>query len=154
MIPKLAARNEVDLVVSIPPHAGKADRFECYREQLCDGLDAEDDVDVRIANPVPPSYKHLSRDEKRALRAGRYTCHDDLSRQTVLVIDDVTTTGSTIGAMSDALYEAGAARVIQLGVGGHTKLNPGTGTNPSGPLPRCERRNRLVRLPAACVPTG
>jgi predicted amidophosphoribosyltransferase len=101
-------------VVTIPPHSGKLDRFPAYRQHACAVLRASDQVDVRIANPVPNGYKYLSRAEKRALRAGRYVCHDDLSGRTVLVMDDVTTTGSTTGAMSDALVEAGAARVIEL----------------------------------------
>jgi hypothetical protein len=110
----LSDRDEVDVVVSIPPHAGRRDRFIGYRRMACAVLGASDDIDVRIAHAVSADYKRLSRDQKRALRAGRYACHDDLSRHTVLVIDDVTTTGSTLGAMADALYEAGAARVIRF----------------------------------------
>jgi hypothetical protein len=106
-----------DVVVSVPPHPGNHDRFAAYRAQLCSALDASDEVDFYEARPVPDNYKYLPREQKRALRAGRYICRDDLAGLTALVLDDVITTGSTSGALSDALHEAGAARVIQLAWG-------------------------------------
>jgi predicted amidophosphoribosyltransferase len=44
-----------------------------------------------------------------------------MTDKTVLIIDDVYNTGSTIGAVTDALYAAGATRVLQLAFGVNQK---------------------------------
>ncbi len=74
--------------------------------EVCDG--------IFESKPVPKNYKHLNREKKRELRADRYQCQEEVSAATVVVLDDVTTTGSTLGAMADALSQAGAERVLQL----------------------------------------
>lgn len=111
---RLADTHDIDHVVSVPPHAGKVDRFRAYRALACDTLAATDEVDLQIANDVPAGYRLMARERKRALRAGRYRCDADIGGRTVLAIDDVLTTGSSLGAVRDALVEAGAERVIQL----------------------------------------
>ena len=113
-LPRLAASTSVHCVVSVPPHEGKLDRFEAHREMAGDLLGARQDVDLCAIKPVPSGYKQLDRQHKRALREGRYWCGDDLQGLTVAALDDVTTTGSTLGAVSDALFDAGAERVLQL----------------------------------------
>lgn len=104
----------VDLVGSVPPREGQIDRFALYRAMGCGLLGAVPCESIVEIQPVPTHYKTLNRDEKRALRAGRYQCQDTLSGATVLILDDVTTTGSTLGAMADALRGAGAQRVLRL----------------------------------------
>lgn len=108
----LGASVQVDVVASIPPRSGEVDRFARYRHLACDALGARDDVCIRVLQEVPKHYKSLARQEKQALRPGRFAIDDDLSRATVLLIDDVVTTGSTLGAMSDAVAEAGASRIV------------------------------------------
>jgi hypothetical protein len=48
------------------------------------------------------------------LREGGFSIAYDLGGQTVVVLDDVVNTRSTIGALADAAWAAGPARVVQL----------------------------------------
>jgi hypothetical protein len=89
-------------------------RDRAYRTILRELADA-DEATVTTEREMPTYYKGVSKAERRQLRAGRFSIPDDLSGRTVLVIDDVVNTGSTLGALADAAADAGAARVLQLG---------------------------------------
>lgn len=110
----LRSRANVEVALSVPPHKGKADRFEGYRAIAEEVTGATDDVGLREVRATPTDYKRCPDWQKREMRKGRFEISSDLSGTTVLVMDDVLTTGSTIGAMKDAALEAGAERVIQL----------------------------------------
>ena len=53
----------------------------------------------------------LTEEERRANVVGTFACRRRLSGETVLVIDDVMTTGSTLSECARALKEAGAGKV-------------------------------------------
>jgi len=110
----------IDVVASVPPAAEKVDRFQAYVHTACEMTGAEA-LDVIEAKPAPRGYKQLSESQRRALRDGRFVVDNDLGGATVLVIDDVFNTGSTLGAVRDAAWESGAGRVLQLAFAANQK---------------------------------
>ena len=64
----------------------------------------------RVQNP-PPQVETASQEERRRNVAGCFACQQDLSGASVLLVDDVATTGSTLGECAAVLKAAGAARV-------------------------------------------
>lgn len=67
--------------------------------------------------PTPP-LKGLRREERRQVLAGALQVNPDraarLSGGTVVLVDDVMTSGATLAAATDVLHDAGAARVSVL----------------------------------------
>jgi len=112
-VKRLDERIAVDFVVSVPTRVHHADRFAGYRRAVQKHTGA-DELAVVTEREVPKYYKAVSKVERRRLREGRFSLSDDLTDATVLVIDDVVNTGSTIGALSDAARAAGASRVLRL----------------------------------------
>lgn len=68
----------------------------------------------RVRATPPQGFK--KRDERIANVKGAFTVKGDLSGRTVLLIDDVFTTGATLNACADALLAAGAASVDVLSI--------------------------------------
>lgn len=58
------------------------------------------------------AQKKLHHTDRRKNIVGKFKCDEDLSGKTVLVIDDVLTTGSTTGECAKILKEHGAKRVF------------------------------------------
>ena len=112
-IERLLERIPIDVVVSVPAHEGRVDRFHAYRVAVQERTGAHG-ATVIVERSVPKFYKAVSKAERRRLREGRFSVPEDLTGRTVLILDDVVNTGATIGALADAVETAGAARVLQL----------------------------------------
>jgi predicted amidophosphoribosyltransferase len=76
---------------------------------------------VRSAQPLrrlvdTPKLAGLGRVERAERLRGAFRCRPDrrLKGRTVLLIDDILTTGATCGAAARALKGAGAARVVAV----------------------------------------
>lgn len=119
-VARMAEVTEIDVVASVPPRPGKVDRFRRYVEAVCELTDA-DAVGVRELKPPPTHYKQLTESERRALREGRFELADDVAGATVLLLDDVFNTGSTLDALCDAAWDAGASRVLRLAFAANQK---------------------------------
>lgn len=113
VIRRLTERIDVDAVTSVPGRDGQVDRFAAYRRTV-HGHTGAVELSVVTGREVPPYYKRMTKAQRRELREGRFSVDEDLSGCSVLVLDDVINTGSTIGALCDAVRDAGAKRVLQL----------------------------------------
>ena len=129
--------NMIDAIIPIPLHKMKLrERGYNQSESICRGISqvtarpVDSNVLRRYKNTV--SQTHLSADERKnnvgdafEVAAGK---EGTLERATVLVVDDVITTGSTIESVAKLLKKSGAAKVVaasaalaMLGDGGASK---------------------------------
>lgn len=76
-------------------------------------LPVREDLLVRTAN-ARPQVEARSREERHANVAGNFASTGNATGLTVLLIDDVATTGSTLSECAFALRDAGASRVYAL----------------------------------------
>ena len=77
------------------------------------GLEVRGDLLVRVRN-AQPQVEASSREERRLNVVGNFLCKEGLDGETVLLIDDVATTGSTLSECAFALRDAGASTVHAL----------------------------------------
>ena len=61
-----------------------------------------------------PQVEAQSRDERRANVSGSFDCREDATGTSILLVDDVATTASTLSACASALKDAGASGVYAL----------------------------------------
>ena len=76
-------------------------------------LPVREDLLIRVRNPRP-QVETQSQQERRVNVADNFACQTDAAGLTVLLIDDVATTGSTLSECATALKAAGATRVHAL----------------------------------------
>ena len=77
------------------------------------GLPIEDGLLVRTKD-APPQVQAASRDQRRGNVEGSFQCTADATGRTLILVDDVATTGSTLSACAAALKAARAASVWGL----------------------------------------
>lgn len=108
-----------DCVVPVPLHPKKHwkrgyNQSELIAKFLCArcGIPLETKMLVRTKNT--PSQTRLSMVERRKNMIGAFSAAPSAKGRSVLLIDDVTTTHSTLLACADALKRSGASRVYAL----------------------------------------
>ena len=108
-----------DLVVPVPLHPSRLrqrgyNQSELLATALAKGLGFPCDPTVltRIRDTAP--QVGLGREERVLNVQGSFRSRDAVAGKSVLVVDDVATTGSTLSACADALHQAGATSVWGL----------------------------------------
>ncbi|MDA1347680.1 MAG: ComF family protein [Chloroflexi bacterium] len=81
---------------------------------------------LRRTRYTEPQVSMDSLDQRRTNIDGAFECFDDISGRTVLLIDDVVTTGSTMSACAEALKASGAASVWGLALARQSSGQPPT----------------------------
>ena len=72
---------------------------------------------LKRANNSPPQVEARTREHRRTNVAGNFQASAEVAGMSVLLVDDVATTGSTLSACATALKQAGAASVWGLVLG-------------------------------------
>ena len=110
---------QADLVVPVPLHEKKkrirgfnqswylAARVACQM-----GIPARESAVIKLHETK--SQKKLSFPERRRNLRDAYEVRESVTGRSILVVDDIYTTGSTMDAMAEVLYRAGADRVCFL----------------------------------------
>jgi hypothetical protein len=94
-----------DLVVSVPGRAdADFDRFAVGRAAVAESLGARDGVDALVMVRECENYTDLDRDQRRMVNHGRFSAGRDLNGETVVLLDDVITSGSQARACHRELF--------------------------------------------------
>lgn len=107
----------IDAIVPMPLHParlaarGYNQAVEIARP-LARNLDRPLRIDACLRTRETPQQASLDRASRRENLVGAFHCDVDLAGQTVLLVDDVMTTGASAHAVAQALKTAGAARVL------------------------------------------
>ncbi len=111
---RVPIRRRPDLIVSVPPAPNDTrDRFSSARAALASCYGARDGGDVLRMSYAVEDYKKASRDARAALNVDRFLA-TPLSGESVLLIDDVLTSGGQSNACRDALHGAGCDSVTTV----------------------------------------
>ena len=94
-----------------PAAPGGEDRFRYIRSGLAARIGAADGGAALRQTRVVEGYRELTTPERRACCAGRFAAHDRVRGRSVLLIDDVVTSGAQASEAIRALEAAGARLV-------------------------------------------
>lgn len=114
------SRCEADALVPVPIHRSKAhirgyNQAEVLARELGRIMKIPVDADLIVRTRKTAPMKDLSVLERQNnLKRAFKICHNDVKLKTIIIIDDIYTTGSTIDAMSYELRRAGAGRIYFL----------------------------------------
>jgi predicted amidophosphoribosyltransferase len=104
-----------EVVVSVPGRAdADFDRFEVARAGVAESLGAKDGAGALVMVRECENYIDLDRDQRRTVNHGRFSATQGFDGETVLLIDDVITSGSQTRACQRELLSAGAGAVWTL----------------------------------------
>jgi len=108
-------------LVPVPMHwRGRWVRGYNQSKLLAQALSKELGLQLRTSPPVADclsassrakAQHHMDRAQRIINSQGRYTTKKCLSGQSILIVDDVITTGATLEAVAETLAKAGAARI-------------------------------------------
>ncbi len=114
--------NSADFVIPIPIHSKRLryrgyNQAELLAKEMCKGLNIS--VNSIILKRVAYSKQQVntqSRKEREEIIKDAFKCVDSVEGKTIILLDDVITTGSTISEAALTLTEAGAADVFAISV--------------------------------------
>ena len=114
-----------DALIPVPIHAAKR-RVRGYNQAhvlarelgRCIGIPVKADLVKRVRRTAPMKDLPLAERQNNLKRAFKI-CRNDVKLDTVIIIDDIYTTGSTIDAMSYELRRAGVKHIyfVTLAIG-------------------------------------
>lgn len=100
-----------DLLVSLPAKPGEEDRFRNIRRALAGVTGAADAGSALADTRVVPDYRRMSAAQRVAASHMRYVAASSVRANSVLLIDDVVTTGAQASDAIRALVADGATEV-------------------------------------------
>lgn len=109
-----------DLIVPVPLHPSRRRERGYNQAELLAGvvgrwLETPVDGDLLVrTSSAGPQARSASREQRRANVAGAFKAQRAAPGKSVLIVDDVTTTGATLQECAAALRKAGARRVWAL----------------------------------------
>ena len=111
---------QIDTIVPVPLHTGRKLQRGYNQAQILGDFIAQEcqilcEPDAVIRQRATQSQVTLNREERLVNMQDAFIANTELiSGKTILIVDDVLTTGSTLLAVSQALLEAGATRTYGL----------------------------------------
>ncbi len=110
-----------DFVVPVPAHYMRQlkrgyNQSEILADQMCRDLDVRRSVKMIKRIRSTKKLKNLGRESRKMMLKSVFVVKSEwkerIKGKTVMLVDDIYTTGATLNACSQALYEAGADKIV------------------------------------------
>ena len=102
----------IDGICSVPPRAGNENRFSGILRNLSETTGIQNYDGLLICNYSYPSQKSLSQREREDNIQGVFQATEALNGETIVLIDDIASTGSTLRECVRVLKNKGAGKII------------------------------------------
>lgn len=137
VISSVIKKETVDGICAVPVKPGKTPRFDTMLSQISDQCGIENYGKNFRCNMVYPDQKPLSAENREKNVAGAFYYEGDLTEKTVILIDDIISTGSTVRECIRVLKSNGANRVIVLVLAVNQRGSYWSSEKPSISCPKC-----------------
>lgn len=111
-ISELRQKYQIDGIASVPNRPSSKNRFAGIVQQISEELELETIMDSFVCTEDYPTQKGLSFEDRTKNIKGKFRCDADLSNKTLVLVDDVVSTGSTLVECATVLKKAGAQVII------------------------------------------
>lgn len=110
-----------DFVVPVPAHYRRQlkrgyNQSEILANQMCRALDVQKSVKMIKRTRSTKKLKNLGRESRKMMLKSVFLVKSEwkerVKGKTVMLVDDIYTTGATLNACSQVLYEAGADKIV------------------------------------------
>lgn len=108
----LLRTTRIDGICSVPPRAGNANRFSGILRKLSETTRIKNHDGLLICNHSYPSQKSLSQREREDNIKGVFQATEALNGETIVLLDDIASTGSTLRECVRVLKNKGAGKII------------------------------------------
>lgn len=146
-----AVKEDFDYVCCVPSRPSKTCRLSKYLESIKDQkfkltdelLSKKIKVNMMLCKNEYPDIKKIGASARKKALEGAFTCTENVEGRTIVVIDDVVTSQSTINEAIRALLNAGAKKVIPVSLAVHPFAMSGLILDESHDL-KCSCKTKLV----------
>jgi ComF family protein len=114
---------KADVIIPVPLHPKRKkmrgfNQAKVIAEELARlrGIEMEDGVLAKVKNVPPQTFLEMSEREENVSGAFRVVDEEKIRGKTIILVDDVYTTGSTVKECSSVLREAGAKEIRAITV--------------------------------------
>ncbi|MBP8968410.1 MAG: hypothetical protein KBG42_03915 [Lachnospiraceae bacterium] len=102
---------KIDGICAVPPRPGKANRFTGILDTVSREYGLENYGPLLICEKDYPSQKSLSYQERQENIRGVFSFGCRLHGESIIIVDDIITTGATMNECINTLYDAGAGEI-------------------------------------------
>lgn len=111
-VQNIQSQYHIDGICAVPPRPGYTNRFLEMLDVVANKAQISNYGSLLVCERDYPSQKGLAAPERKENIEGVFSFKNNVTGETIVIVDDIVTTGSTINECINVLSDAGAAKIF------------------------------------------